>query len=74
MSEPVTCCKCGADMGEIITIRGLDVLKVGNHIIHNLPSHCFICGASFYFNADQRKMDKIIREWRAKDIQLPPSY
>lgn len=64
MTDLITCHKCGAPMGEIITIRGLEVLKVGNVITANLPGTCYVCGAEFYFSANGRRFNKIVKKWR----------
>ena len=64
--EIVTCPKCGNEIGEIMEINGLSLLRINSLAIRNIDSICLHCGASFNWHYPDLMLRRIINRQNNK--------
>lgn len=60
MSEIIKCQKCGNEIGEIMIVNELELLRIGSWAFRNVDAVCLQCGATFNWHYPDRMLQRII--------------
>lgn len=65
--EPTkSCVKCGALIGRLEVVAGVELLKVNGIIVRSLHGACCNCGAEFHWSTSDKiigELMQIVKKW-----------
>jgi hypothetical protein len=53
--------KCGAVIGTVVAIEGIEFLKTETLMIRNVNSVCLKCGTSFHRSINDKQLEKVYK-------------
>ncbi len=56
-----SCEKCGALIGRLVIIDGVEMLKINRLIIRVVSAVCTDCGTPFHFTTSDRILERLIK-------------
>lgn len=64
--EPVNCQNCQNQLGEIVNVKGIDMLHAGGGLWRDMRGYCAQCGKPFYWATSDRQFSDVIRLFKAQ--------
>jgi len=63
MPESVKCPKCGTEIGEIVEVDGVQLLRMGHALCRAWYGSCACCGESFSWSLASIALKKLIERY-----------
>lgn len=54
-------CACGALIGQVEDVEGVDLLRIGNLIARYVHGVCRQCGREYQWNTNDRMLQRLVR-------------
>lgn len=60
-SEPVNCPGCKVELGQAVTIEGVEFLRIGILLVREARGLCIQCGKTVYWSVSDKAIERMIK-------------
>ena len=63
MSSPeiLTCARCGLEIGNLIMVKGEELVQLGGLVVRDVNGNCAKCGRPFNYSLNERRLERLIQ-------------